>query len=383
LSGGLDSGSVAALAARELDKQDLRLAAFSSVPISPTEGLISWHSGDETPFIEATAEFAGNIDLKYIEARDVSPVAGIKRSLAIHDQPNHGGGNMYWITTMMAEAQSQGLGAMLTGQGGNATISWTGGPKAPLLNYLLTARWRTFGRRLQAWREATGRSTWEAVKSQIVRPMLTPLRPLRQHWLRQRAATDAWRDYSAINAALARDLDLAQKMLERGHDPTFRIKRDPVRARLSLTRPGRSMVGHLWFELGATYGLEVRDPTIDQRVMSFCWSIPQSQYVRNDQDRLLIRRAMAGYLPERVRLNRRVGIQAADIAQRVVDHRSEMESALTRLEQSQLVHHYLDLPKMRGVFESVQHRIDPTGNEQCGTILLRGLMVGLFLLQFD
>jgi asparagine synthase (glutamine-hydrolysing) len=383
LSGGLDSGSVAALAARELGKNGRRLAAFSSVPISPSEDLVDGHLADETPLIEATTEFIGNIDLQYIKARDASPVAGIKRALDIHGQPTHGGGNMYWIATLMAEAQSQGLGALLTGQGGNSTISWAGGPKTPLLHYLLTAQWKTFGRKLQAWQEATGRSTWEAVKGQVVRPMAAPLSPLRQNWLRQRAAPDPWRNYSAINAALARDLDLNQKMLEGGHDATYRLKRDPVQARLAHIRPGRAAVGHLWSELGATYGLEVRDPTLDSRIMSFCWSIPRSQYVQDDQDRLLIRRSMAGYLPERVRFNRRVGIQAADIAQRVVVHRDEMESALTSLEQSQLVHYYLDLPKMRGVFESLQHRIDSTGREQCGTILLRGLMVGLFLLQFD
>jgi asparagine synthase (glutamine-hydrolysing) len=139
----------------------------------------------------------------------------------------------------------------------------------------------------------------------------------------------------------------------------------------------------LWYEIGAAHALEIRDPTFDQRVMSFCWSIPQSQYVRDGRNRMLIRRAMADYLPEQVLWNRRMGVQAADIGQRIVDHRGEMGTALAKLEQSELARHYLDLPKMRGVFESVQHGIDPTNSEECGTILSRGLMVGLFLLRFD
>jgi asparagine synthase (glutamine-hydrolysing) len=147
LSGGLDSGSVAALAGRVLGKRGERLAAFSSVPIAPTEGLVGWHLGDETPLIEATARFVGNIDVNYIHARDVSPVAAIERALSIHDQPLHAAGNMYWIMALLEAARGQGLGAVLTGQGGNTTISWAGVRRpAPLLDYLVRAQWGRSGR---------------------------------------------------------------------------------------------------------------------------------------------------------------------------------------------------------------------------------------------
>jgi asparagine synthase (glutamine-hydrolysing) len=200
---------------------------------------------------------------------------------------------------------------------------------------------------------------------------------------RSKAPTDAWREYSAINVAFARELDLTPQMVQQGHDPTFSPKRDAVEARLSLIKPGRASSGHMWLEIGAAHGLEVRDPTCDPRVMSFCWSIPESQYVRDGHNRMLIRRAMAGYLPERVRWNRRIGVQSADLGQRILDHRSGMATALARLERSELARHYLDLPKMRGVFESLQHRIDRENNAQSGMVLLRGLMVGLFLLRFE
>ena len=380
LSGGLDSGSVAALAAEELGKRNQRLAAFSSVPIANTEGLVGWHVGDETPFIEATAEFSGNIDLNYIDATEVSPVAGIERALSIHDQPTHGATSMYWITALMGEAQKQGLGAILTGQGGNTTISWAGGPRSPLLEYLVKGHWGAFAKKLRAWQQATNRSLWEAVRSQIIRPLLAPMWPRQERW---NGTSDAWREYSAINPAFAAELDLTRQMAQSGHDPTFSQTRDPAQVRLAVIRPGRASGGHLWFELGGAYGLEVRDPTFDQRVMSFCWAIPQSQYVRDGQNRMLIRRAMAGYLPEQVLRNQRRGIQAADVAQRVVDHQSEVGTVLTRLEQSELARHYLDLPRMHDVFESVKCGIDRNNSVQCGVVLLRGLMVGLFLLRFD
>jgi asparagine synthase (glutamine-hydrolysing) len=218
------------------------------------------------------------------------------------------------------------------------------------------------------------------VRSEIIRPLLAPLRPRPRRW---KDATDPWRDYSAINVAFARELDLTDRMRQQGHDPHFAREGGPRRVRSSLIRPGRSALGHMWLEVGGAHGLEVRDPTFDRRVMSFCWSIPESQFLRGDQDRLLIRRAMSGYLPEQVRWNRRRGFQASDRAQRVVDHRNDMEAALARLERSELARHYLDLPRMRRVFESVQHGIDSENSFQTQTVLGRGLMAGLFLLRFD
>lgn len=376
LSGGLDSGSVAALAARELGNQGQRLAALSSVPIADSAELDGeLNFGDETPFIEATAKFIGNIDVTKVDAREVSPVEGIERSLDIHDQPVHATANLYWLTALMARAQEQGLGAILTGQGGNTTVSWSGGPEPPLVEDLVRWRWRALGKKLRTPRKITGRWLWGAVERQIIRPLLAPVR----HSI---APPEAWREYSAIDVAFARELDITRKMARSGHDPTF--KRMSAReGRLLLLQPGGSILGQFWYEMGGAYGLEVRDPTLDSRLMSFCWSIPRSQYVREGQDRLLIRRAMADDLPDRVLWNPRRGRQAADLRQRLLEHRGQVDDVLTRLEQSTLARHYLDLPRMRGVFRSVQQRSDRGTYRLCGSILSRGLMVGLFLLRFD
>ena len=45
--------------------------------------------GDESPYIEATARWAGNIDITYIPAADISPLAGIRRVLNLHDEPGY------------------------------------------------------------------------------------------------------------------------------------------------------------------------------------------------------------------------------------------------------------------------------------------------------
>ena len=130
LSGGLDSGSVAALAAQTLNTQQQRLTAYTAVPLYDTQNTVGPNRfGDETGFARETAAFHPNIDWQALDARGTDPLEGLRRSLAINNEPGHAGANFYWIADLLQTAQAQGSGVLLTGQGGNASISWTGAPE--------------------------------------------------------------------------------------------------------------------------------------------------------------------------------------------------------------------------------------------------------------
>jgi hypothetical protein len=92
---------------------------------------------------------------------------------------------------------------------------------------------------------------------------------------------------------------------------------------------------------------------------------------------------MQGLLPPQVLSNPLRGLQAADVAFRVLAYPDEMESTLARLEASPMVGEYIDLPKMRRVWRSVQKSVNINNTFQCGSILLRGILAGLFLLRFN
>jgi asparagine synthase (glutamine-hydrolysing) len=66
LSGGLDSGSVAALAARELEKKGQPLMAFSASSIYDVSSSLPGGRFDDSPFTKATARHVGNIHLTFI-----------------------------------------------------------------------------------------------------------------------------------------------------------------------------------------------------------------------------------------------------------------------------------------------------------------------------
>jgi asparagine synthase (glutamine-hydrolysing) len=126
--------------------------------------------------------------------------------------------------------------------------------------------------------------------------------------------------YSAINREFARELDITKKMRQSGHDPEFKTIVGQREARYGIIKQGKSIIGSLWQESGAGFGMDVRDPTYDKRVMEFCLSIPDNQYAREGKDRWLIRRAMTGLMPAIVLDEKRRGRQAADIGRRHVSH---------------------------------------------------------------
>src|SRR4029077_14335064 len=80
----------------------------------------------------------------------------------------------------------------------------------------------------------------------------------------------------------------------------------------------------------AITGVEVRDPTADIDVVSYCFGVPQEQYLAEGIDRSLIRRAMWGLLPDKILTNRMSGLQAADWYETMGHQRGELARQIGR-----------------------------------------------------
>ena len=304
----------------------------------------------------------------------------MRRGLELHDEPAHAASNYYWLSALLGQAQKQGMGALLTGQYGNGTVSWTGGP-VNLWALLGTSNWTALR---EEFKKLSGREwskkLYYLLRDQVLRPIVVQGRYLRKCW--QQQGQEPWENYAAINRDWSRSLDLTKKMLAEGHDPYFR-RDNSLNYRLKIIRPDNSILGHLWAQSSAGYSLEVRDPTVDIRLMKFCLAVPNNCYYRLGKSRLLLRESLAGLMPPQVLWNPRKGVQAADIGHRVLKNVTEVEETLRQLDNSALGRAYLDLPKMQRVLDSLKVKLSPENWFQTIAILLRGLMVGIFLLKFE
>jgi asparagine synthase (glutamine-hydrolysing) len=172
-------------------------------------------------------------------------------------------------------------------------------------------------------------------------------------------------------------------MRSSGHDPNFINYSLSLReARFKMLTPGKSTVEALRAEMGAAYDFEVRDPTLDKRLIEYCLGIPDKFYIADhDSYRLMIRHAMEGYLPDEVRFNKRRGMQSADIGYRLLADAQDLEKHFEALRHSTQAQTYLDIEKMHAVWLGLKHNIDSKISIDCVAILLRGLMEGIFLLK--
>jgi asparagine synthase (glutamine-hydrolysing) len=378
LSAGLDSCSVAALAAPMVAQGGDPLLGYVAVPRFAPDGAERRHLGNEGPQARRVAEHIGNISFRTLACEDAGIGRSLERMLEIHDLPVHGAANQFWIQDILQHCQAAGARVLLTGQGGNATVSWAGA--GHLREEVGTLGLRTAF--VDLLRGNRGQF-WLLLKTDVLKPLLSPLhRRLRPSRDEQRAP--AW-TYSAIHANLVAETDLVARRRAAGDDPVLvasEASRHAQQARIRLGRGDSASLGALWMDAGAAHGLEVRDPTRDRRVIEFCWRVPERIFWAHGARRGLIRKGMADVLPSFLLASRQRGRQAADIGYRVLADREAVVEALDRVERHALASAWLDVPKMRAVLPALEHGVTPHTSVQAKAILLRGLGVGLFLTRF-
>ena len=360
LSGGLDSSSITVTAAALLRREGKRLPAFTSVPLTDSAAFVGKRFGDELPLAQATAQFAGNVDLQPVPAAGTTPVEGIRRGLQIHHEPTHGASNQYWALDLGQVVSAAGCRVLLTGQSGNAAFSWAGST----LSQQLAQQLRKLG-----WR------TWLSMR--IRRALPASLYRMEQRFRRGQARN--WVRRSALRPDVAERLNLWERRL---NDPYVQPPRSPLEDRRWLM-PGRSLVGALWAEMGAAWGLDVRDPTQDARLLAFSFSVPDPIFrdPTTGCDRWLIRAAMEGRLPDEVRLNQRRGRQAGDLVPRLRADANAVETALDELARGPAAA-YVDVPYMRQTWQLIQTHDTREAHSKAVTILTRGIGAGLFVNEF-
>jgi len=164
-----------------------------------------------------------------------------------------------------------------------------------------------------------------------------------------------------------------------GHDPFFALPQTPEwerRRTIEVNAPG----GYIHHHFGAAFRMEIRDPTADVRLITFCLGVPDDQYSRDSGgERMLLRRSLAGVLPNEVIGNTVRGRQAADVALRLLDYREEMEEELVALASHGTAAAYVDVNALRRAWQGLQTSVTPRTSQRAASLLLRGVMAGRFV----
>jgi len=288
LSGGMDSGSVVAVATRLLQAAGSGpLQTFSAVGPDPESCI-------ETRTIHESIKVPG-IQSHLISWAELEPDAEeLLRLLKTVDEPFDAQMNL--IRAVYLPAHRNGIKVMLDGVAGDIMLSYSD----RVIQLLRSGHW------LQAIKDARGEARFWGDGSGWWRPLLLSAR---------RAATPNWarrlrnrlRDPSQVtpnplmNPALAERVNLAARIEKnRSHGLVERI--DFARTRVNAISQSHLVVGRERYDrTAAALGIEPRDPFMDLRVVNFCLSLPGSQLESGGWPKILLRRAMQGLLPDAVR----------------------------------------------------------------------------------
>jgi asparagine synthase (glutamine-hydrolysing) len=158
-----------------------------------------------------------------------------------------------------------------------------------------------------------------------------------------------------------------------------RRSRQPLQSLYNLLQAGSVAVPKA---MAAAVGLDLRIPTLDKRVVEFCLAIPNHCYRRGGGDRLLIRDAMKGLLPEASLWPFPRGRVLGDLAAWVEAEADDIADVLHRLERSPLAREWLNVPAMIHGLAAIRASRSPDAMHAFEATY-RGLAIGLFLLEID
>jgi asparagine synthase (glutamine-hydrolysing) len=273
-------------------------------------------------------------------------------------------------------AQQRKLQVMLTGERGNATISYAGWELLPEL--LRAGRFVCLAKEIGAILRRKERR-WQGIAATTIGPWLpVPL----WDFLHRFALHEAWdpTEYTALHPDRLANDALRDLAAARNLDLRYRPWSDGRAMRIwSATR-----VDTANYQKGILAGWRVdqRSPFRDIRLMEFCLSIPTEQFLRNGVPRALLREAMADRLPAAVLAERRKGLQAVDWHEGLNAVRDRLPEELDRLAACAPATRALDLTRMRKLVDNWPgggwNRSDKV-TRSYRLALLRGLSAGHFL----
>ncbi|RBP88296.1 asparagine synthase (glutamine-hydrolysing) [Cytobacillus firmus] len=384
LSGGLDSGTVVSFASKALKNENKQLYTYSYIPEDDfTDWTPNYYLADERVFIKETVNHVGNIKDHYLNFQGKNPLLEVDDFLALMEMPYKFFENAFWLKGINETAHSQGVKVLLNGSRGNHSISW--GSWRLTIDYyaslLKKLKLLQLNQELNSYCRIfrTGKKTMLPIVAKNAFPRASRM------FVRNGVSDYCFPSY--INEDFAVKTNVYDRLQQREAYISGDFKGD-----LNQYRKEHYDQLYYWIKSGTAttklslrYSLWDRDPTNDLRVINFCLSLPEEQYVKNGMERSFLRRATKNFLPEKVRLNHNIrGIQGADAIHRMSSKWSCFVDELIHIKKDSMMSEILNLEVVNKAIENIKGQPDPnyvwTDDFK---LLTRSLIVSRFLRTFS
>lgn len=369
LSGGLDSTSIVCLAADFLKKDNKCIKTYTSIPMKKYEqkckdDINEYYVTNEEKMVQLTAMFKDNVVPNFCRSENVDSVSNIEKLLECVEEPYKTIQNNFWMDQVVKKASEDNCKVLLTGQFGNATISY-GNFYVQMKTLFEHFRFITMIKEINALHEKVG-----VRRKEIIKNIINYLEP--NCFIKRKFNMEEFFKDSIASREIIDSTD-AYKRFNR--DDIVNIipwKPDLNRVKRGIVDlQALSQIGNVETKFSLKYGLMIRDPSRDKRIIKLCLSLPGNQFVDNGVERKLIRTYMKDLIPDEIRndiFHR--GLQSADWIFRLNDKRDEVYNLIDKAINSPLIEKYIDKNKVYKQFDKIKAEINLQNQDSVKLLLL-------------
>ncbi len=311
ISSGLDSTSVAGVAAKKLAKQNRTLYGFTQVPlrdyVSEYEERVV---ADESKGVKAFLKGYSNIEHCFDDYEGKSSLTELDRIVSMMEVPVKAMTNLVWIDDILSKAAKKDCKVLLIGQFGNGTIS-RGNILGRVYQELSKGNFKeakkqlaAFGRRYGVPRTELVRGVW----AEFCNKMLFDL-----------GLSSGFKN-SYDKKYVKQELLKKYRILEECYEQTkqngfgFFVKLRQFNA-FVLDKVTAQAISIYDTRLSLYHGVIIKDPTRDKRIVELILRFSGNQFCNDGLERRLVREYLEDIVPAEIRLDPgHRGLQGADAA---------------------------------------------------------------------
>lgn len=311
LSSGLDSGSIAAIAANHLKNHNKKLHSFTYVPAKLSH--IS-KNGNEQELAQKQIDFTGNISPNFYQPK-LSPVKVLTKLLELDIPPYNRMNSMNWVFGILNEIKNNNVEDLLMGTGGNWTVSWSDKIHHPL-SYIGFKR---------------------SIKN-LITTAPTPNQSNKQSYVKK----DLFNQYK-----------MDEYFQELGCNQNLQFEKG-INEKMMFLDPEYGKIGVAWKNMGSLFGLNITDPTMDSRIMQFCFNIPEDISNNITGNRLLIRKNFKNLIPKKTLKSQTRGVLGSDAPFWVAQDIDLLYSYFEDIQKVLEVNEILDINKIKDALDYIK-----------------------------
>lgn len=342
LSCGLDSSTVACIAAGQLAAKGKNLRSYTSIPIKAAGlknkgGLIY----DESEGVKVICEAYPNIIPTFLDCEGHDYLNEVDKFVDIWELPCKSQQNTVWTLETGMKAGEDGCRILLAGSTGNCTIS-AGNIESTAYDHFRHFRF------IKAYH------TFDAVKNIGVsrKRYLGALKSkLKEYygWYFDKESRDFYK-YIVTKKETGEKHECTRRLNKdkRHFFPLYSIKE--MRNQMYMTL-ANAQIGEIDTKMSLESGVLTRDPMRSKDMVELCFSLPIDCYASCDYDRRLVRVGMKGIVPEKIRLDvLHRGRQSGDHIYRSSQIWDNVKDDIYKSIMSEATLKYLDKEKLNEYF---------------------------------